>query len=572
MPMLLAYLGQGHPTFTQTSASDFIKAIITISANASQNEQSCIGPNSLTRQLVSESCIEALIANMLKGGNSLSVGVGIIIEVIRKNNSDYDPEISAGQEMPPSSSDPIYLGTLLRLFAKHVPDFMDLVLSPNHTVSSGESTMFVKRKELLVAFGNSIEPLGFDRFKTCELMAELLHCSNMGLLNEPGSDAYVRQRDQERERLRAEGMLQRLQEPQSAVTEFSEDGQQVREGVAPEADRKQSDEEKKLEALKNAEDDGFEDVGSSGDLADEMRDDFDEKNDFELESGVAESASPIKPSKSRLSLDDEFFDEPLHSPGKSTDHEGFSAASADPSEHVKAEPRSPTTALASDVTGLGLKNHDKEDEAPPDSNKSPTDELMTEIDAQLSPRKDTHEVDPVPGSEQNLNVEQKLSEGGSPGGMSPHPEDTPAPLFASNAEENPTPADSTIGEASHDGDASAQSSFKTEVISPDDLQQPGSAGFVPQIQNDIDGQPLVGDYLKMQFVEHRVVPTILVGLFFDLICGSSAKLDARTSFSVSLGTISCTTWCTMSCSRCSTDQWTEDSIVTWPLIFSLPAG
>ena len=91
MPVLLSYLAPEHPTFTQTSAGDFVKAIITISANASQNEQSCIGPNSLTRQLVSDSCIEPLIANMLKGGNPLTVGGGIIIEVIRKNNSDYDP-------------------------------------------------------------------------------------------------------------------------------------------------------------------------------------------------------------------------------------------------------------------------------------------------------------------------------------------------------------------------------------------------------------------------------------------------------------------------------------------------
>ena len=67
--------------------------------------------------------------------------------------------------------------------------------------------MTVKRKELTVAFSSKIEPLGFDRFKTCELMAELLHCSNMGLLNERGSEALVRQRDEERDRLKAEGSL-----------------------------------------------------------------------------------------------------------------------------------------------------------------------------------------------------------------------------------------------------------------------------------------------------------------------------------------------------------------------------
>ncbi|KPI40644.1 Extragenic suppressor of kinetochore protein 1 [Cyphellophora attinorum] len=93
IPMLLANLSPDCNSSTQTSAGDFLKAIITISANAAQDQQSCIGPNSLTRQLVSESCMETLISAMLQGGNPLTVGVGIVIEVIRKNNSDYDPKV-----------------------------------------------------------------------------------------------------------------------------------------------------------------------------------------------------------------------------------------------------------------------------------------------------------------------------------------------------------------------------------------------------------------------------------------------------------------------------------------------
>lgn len=208
MPILLGFLSGEASWATQTSAGDFLKAIITISANASQNEQSCIGPNELTRQLVSQTCVEQLINDMLKGGNPLTVGVGIIIEVIRKNNSDYDPDVASDASAPPSSRDPIYLGTLLRLFASHVPDFMALILSPNHTINGGDSgPQNIKRKELSAAFGAKIEPLGFDRFKTCELMAELLHCSNMGLLNEVGSEELVRTRDAERIRLKAEGKL-----------------------------------------------------------------------------------------------------------------------------------------------------------------------------------------------------------------------------------------------------------------------------------------------------------------------------------------------------------------------------
>ena len=96
IPILLSHLSADHSSATQTSAGDFLKAIITISANASQNEQSCIGPNDLTRQLVSEACVRSLTADMLRGGNALTVGVGIIIEVIRKNNSDYDPDVASG--------------------------------------------------------------------------------------------------------------------------------------------------------------------------------------------------------------------------------------------------------------------------------------------------------------------------------------------------------------------------------------------------------------------------------------------------------------------------------------------
>jgi SIT4 phosphatase-associated protein. len=34
------------------------------------------------------------------------------------------------------------------------------------------------------------------------------------------------------------------------------------------------------------------------------------------------------------------------------------------------------------------------------------------------------------------------------------------------------------------------------------------------IQLDTDGRPVVGDYLKIQFVENKVVPTILVSISF----------------------------------------------------------
>ncbi|KOS20146.1 Extragenic suppressor of kinetochore protein 1 [Escovopsis weberi] len=247
IPTLLSFLSPNHSWVLQTAAGDFLKAIITISANASQNEQQCIGPNELTRQLVSKPCVEQLIGYMLGGGNPLTVGVGIVIEVIRKNNSDYDPDVGTEANSMPSSRDPIYLGTLLRLFSQNVPNFMNLIIR-----GSG-------RQGLASTFGERLEPLGFDRFKTCELMAELLHCSNMGLLNEVGSEKLIAARDAERQRLRSEGRLGSREDDGSA------------EDLTMRMTHSAHDESRRLEVT-NADDDGFEEV--------EHHNDTDEPSEF----------------------------------------------------------------------------------------------------------------------------------------------------------------------------------------------------------------------------------------------------------------------------------------------------
>lgn len=456
---------------------------------------------------------------MLKGGNALTVGVGIIIEVIRKNNSDYDPEITAGQELPPSSGDPIYLGTLLRLFAKHVLDFTELILSPTHTVSNGDATMTITRKELPVAFGKSIEPLGFDRFKTCELMAELLHCSNMGLLNERGSEDYIRRRDQDRERLKAEGALNKHREPQSAVTEFSEDSTTFQaEPSSSKIIAGSPTDTRKLEVTNNADDDEFEDVGASGELSDEIKDDFDEKTAFELESNEAQAASPLKPSKSRVSLDDEFFDEPHHSPGlEAGDKEEAEGRSTPPrSEDQRPQPASPTVALTSDVKGLQIhgEQHDDESNNPQKIEKSSTADLVAEINSHLPSAVDESIAPPLPQRDRQLKVESVTKQCGSPGGLSPHAEDEPAPLFSprpddpSRQEESPLLDDNTSDQSyRQENDAlTTQNAAHDQLTSTYENEQ----SFAVQIESDIDGQPIVGDYLKMMFVEHKVVPTILV--------------------------------------------------------------
>ncbi|EXJ57653.1 uncharacterized protein A1O5_12443 [Cladophialophora psammophila CBS 110553] len=429
IPMLLSNLSPECNSSTQTSAGDFLKAIITISANAAQNEQSCIGPNGLTRQLVSEKCIRQLVSYMLKGGNPLTVGVGIVIEVIRKNNSDYDPDQGHSADAPPTNHDPIYLGTLLRLFAHHVPDFMSLILSSKHTVTKGEETTVAERGQLKSAWGTQIEPLGFDRFKTCELMAELLHCSNMGLLNERGSEEFIKARDAERERLRELGAFVSNKQSEDSTVDISASSSRFENAFTPSGST--STEELRIANLND--EDGFEKVAVS------------DATDLSLGSKQDSAEQPISPLQSHN------------------------------------QPTTPTSALDETVRRLSLEDTDM---TAPDEH---------EPNIQTSARESQFED------------------------ISPHPEDKPEPLFAKSSDPNKTPtanspepptspstAKARLDETGYGGQPEGES-FQSaqddtmEVVKPDQL--------------GADEAPVVGDYLKIMFVENRVVPTILSFFF-----------------------------------------------------------
>ncbi|KAL8740242.1 MAG: hypothetical protein Q9190_007031 [Brigantiaea leucoxantha] len=510
IPLLLGYLSKDHAPATQTSTGDFIKAIITVSANASGDAASCIGPNNLTRQLVSDECIQSLISDMLRGGNPLTVGVGIIIEVIRKNNSDYDMDNGAPDAVP-SSNDPIYLGSLLRNFATHVPDFMNLILSPNHTVSEGDSTVTIKREELSVAFGSKIEPLGFDRFKTCELMAELLHCSNMGLLNEKGSESYVRERDQERDRLKAEGALTHSRPPTSAVGDLV-DGQAAIAASPLAAGFGTPEEGRKLEVANNAEDDGFEDVGTSEELAENIKEDLDGKEAYELESKPAQIQSLLKQVKPRLDLDEEFVDEPLTSPRlEALDENGNeNTQSQEGLDATVPENPSPTSGLTPEVSGLSL---DQNASAADDDMLDFPDFQKVESTPANSSTQRSEEAPPLPQRERP--IDRNASDMSSSPSIFSHPDDKPAPLFAKRSE-NPT-ADSSSTQVPEEEEVegrASQDTIDTTLGEEGDsvrsiIMSNHEQSFTPQIENDDNGEPLVGDLLKMMFVEHKVVPTIL---------------------------------------------------------------
>ncbi|KAK9357076.1 SIT4 phosphatase-associated protein-domain-containing protein [Lipomyces doorenjongii] len=181
---LISFLSAEIASNTQSAAGDFLKALITISANAS-NDFTSIGPNELTRELVSPEIVTQLADQMVNsGGTALATAVGVIIELIRKNNSDYDMVSMMSitlESHPPNTRDPIYLGYLLKILAQNIPRFQQLLVNKRDI-------------RLQTSFGE-IEPLGFERFKICELVAELLHCSNMALLNNPRGEEVALQRD-----------------------------------------------------------------------------------------------------------------------------------------------------------------------------------------------------------------------------------------------------------------------------------------------------------------------------------------------------------------------------------------
>ncbi|KAF4595035.1 SIT4 phosphatase-associated protein [Ophiocordyceps camponoti-floridani] len=475
IPGLLSCLDPSNSWVVQTAAGDFIKAIITISANASQNEQQCIGPNELTRQLVSKPCVERLIGYMLGGGNPLTVGVGIVIEVIRKNNSDYDPDVDSETNTVPSGRDPIYLGTLLRLFADNVPNFMNLIMN-------GPS----RRHGLASTFGEKLEPLGFDRFKTCELMAELLHCSNMGLLNEAGSERLIASRDAQRQRLRAEGKLW----PQKEEDRSADDLTMRMPQTSP-------DEARRLE-ITNADDD-FEEVEPSREMSEDTSHEF----------VKAENDMAAAPPASFLERDDDdFMDEPLVSPQppffgvqvrqEALDDPDLIVAPLSPSK-IK-----PPRIIETDASEAPSPEPDKGDAD--EARGSPAPEATPEATFEAKP-----EVPTVSTSDTGLKAQA-----GSAGydGLSPHPEDTPPPLFSA-----PDVVRSPQGEA--DGPAEPQDGPQAEADAEAMTAEAANPEASLEEERTVDeskeevstSEAVVGDFLKMQFVDYDVVPAILSFFF-----------------------------------------------------------
>ncbi|KAJ8111177.1 hypothetical protein ONZ43_g5684 [Nemania bipapillata] len=416
---------------------------------------------------------------MLGGGNPLTVGVGIIIEVIRKNNSDYDPDVGGDANAQPSSRDPIYLGTLLRLFAEHVPDFMSLVLNAP-----------AQRQRLDSTSGDKIEPLGFDRFKTCELMAELLHCSNMALLNEVGAEQVIARRDEERRRLRLDG---RLTAARSEEAHSPEDLTMRSRHSSP-------DDSRRLEVTNASDDDGFEEVTPSGEMTEDTSHEF----------VNAEDEIPVTGSASFLDKeDDEFVDEPLSSPRLNVQDRNMDEHHFEIPELVVA-PLSPKKAIKGELA----------------SSPAETDPITTSRDSVDSTP--TMAVDPTPTSDEAGHAATEGNPVFSSSGVQTSvtevapEESTVSPRAGPSAEEaqaaRPIQLDSvcTAEEPSTDFLQNAHAPAAAQDVEPQLLPQDDqpvanhqTPKSDPKAGTTEQAGPVVGDFLKMQFVENNVVPTIL---------------------------------------------------------------
>lgn len=218
--------------FKQTSATEFIKALVTISSNPTLavDLDTNIGPNQLTRELASSKIMSIMLNEIMlchtdsingpvPNKHGISNCVSILIELIRKNNSDYDSNCgtytqnSPSQEgpseinvqsmylwlkdldqNPPGTRDLIYLGDLLKIFSDGLPDLVAIMRSEPEVDSMGKRI------------------LGLTKFKLSELVAELLHCSNMILLNSNKIAYLVGVRDEIRS-LQTENIQAALSEP-----------------------------------------------------------------------------------------------------------------------------------------------------------------------------------------------------------------------------------------------------------------------------------------------------------------------------------------------------------------------
>jgi len=227
VPLLLSHLSPGHSTSVHSITSELIKSIITLCAPAPFNPNTASSgtrDNRMIRELVSEQSINTMIGFMLdpiqltdaewvgtgapsdpfivhplpsvaSATSSLSHICNILVEIIRRNNSDFsEPHLFhtlrhklmmiQGQQPPDareameealaqmgSKMGIVHLGHLISTLSDRFHDLHQLLLRPR---SRGQGLLL-------------------ERFRIVELYAELLHSSNMSILNRRSGPTYTQE-------------------------------------------------------------------------------------------------------------------------------------------------------------------------------------------------------------------------------------------------------------------------------------------------------------------------------------------------------------------------------------------
>ncbi|KAH6902440.1 phosphatase associated protein, partial [Coprinopsis sp. MPI-PUGE-AT-0042] len=239
---LVDFLSPEHSTAVHGIVTEFIKGIISMatpSPNAGLTDANSNGPasNRFARELAKRETMEKLISFMLfkfdelpedddetpstatastfsstpkptreTATSSVTHAIAVVIELIRKNNSDYfEPYlfhtlrnrlIQVQQQIHTQGDDTrnaleevmkemvsrmgvVHLGPVLELACKHLGEFHEYLKAPRSLRGPISTTV------------GSITPLTLERYRILELLAELLHCSNMSLLNRPASFSHL---------------------------------------------------------------------------------------------------------------------------------------------------------------------------------------------------------------------------------------------------------------------------------------------------------------------------------------------------------------------------------------------
>jgi serine/threonine-protein phosphatase 6 regulatory subunit 3 len=245
MGRLIELLSPTHTGDIHTVVAELIKGIISMAtpspgAGLTEGLQNGPASNCFARQLARRESISTLMTYILHdfsappdgdgesdegvesksqqlpnfGSSTSSVvhSISVIVELIRKNNSDYfEPYlfhtlrnrlIQVQQQLPENSREAleqamkemvermgvVHLGPLLEIMCTHLETLQYFLKNPRSLVRYPFPIgLFVfdmqpQAGPISTTVG-SITPLTFERYRICELFAELLHCSNMSLLN-----------------------------------------------------------------------------------------------------------------------------------------------------------------------------------------------------------------------------------------------------------------------------------------------------------------------------------------------------------------------------------------------------